>query len=64
LKKAMIKEVVEIEEKINKVWNIRQRDDKSILAYTYYYKSLVVLVKAMIKNYEEIYWYTFGLCES
>ncbi|CAG8837262.1 2241_t:CDS:2, partial [Racocetra persica] len=60
LKKAMIKEVVEIEEKINKVWNIRQRDDKSILAYTYHYESLVVPVKAIIKNYEEMYWYTFG----
>ncbi|CAG8795472.1 9388_t:CDS:2, partial [Racocetra persica] len=47
LKKAMIKEVVEIEEKINKVWNIRQRDDESILAYTYRYESLVVLVESM-----------------
>ncbi|CAG8851076.1 1812_t:CDS:1, partial [Racocetra persica] len=51
-------------EKINKVWNIRQRDDESILAYTYHYESLVVPVKTMIKNYEEMYWYTFGLCES
>ncbi|CAG8848041.1 8227_t:CDS:2, partial [Racocetra persica] len=34
--------VVEIEEKINKVWNIRQRDDETILAYTYRYESLVV----------------------
>ncbi|RIB29650.1 hypothetical protein C2G38_2154693 [Gigaspora rosea] len=57
LKKAMIKGVVEVEEKINKVWRIRQRDDKSILMYTYRYEALVAPVKRMIKDK---YWYISG----
>ncbi|CAG8729755.1 6477_t:CDS:2, partial [Gigaspora margarita] len=61
LKKAMVKEVVEIEEKINKAWSIKQKDNKSILTYTYCYKTLVALVKGLIKDYEEMYWYIFGL---
>ncbi|CAG8620012.1 17441_t:CDS:2, partial [Racocetra fulgida] len=64
LKKAMIKGIVEVEEKINKVWSIKQKDHESILSYTYRYETLVVLVKGIIKDYKELYWYIGGLCES
>ncbi|CAG8807392.1 17652_t:CDS:2, partial [Racocetra fulgida] len=52
-----VKRVVEVEEKVNKVWNIKQRDNESILMYTYRYETLVAPVKGIIKDYEELYWY-------
>ncbi|RIB26691.1 hypothetical protein C2G38_2162749 [Gigaspora rosea] len=61
---ALIKGVVEVEEKINKVWSIKQRNNESILMYTYHYETLVALVKGFIKDYEEMYWYIFGLKKS
>ncbi|CAG8625550.1 7266_t:CDS:2, partial [Racocetra fulgida] len=45
--KAMIKGIVEVEEKINKVWNIKQKDHESILLYTYRYETLVAPVESM-----------------
>ncbi|CAG8833195.1 21828_t:CDS:1, partial [Gigaspora margarita] len=55
LKKEIIKGVIKVEEKINKVWSIKQIDNESILMYTYRYETLVALVKGIIKDYEETY---------
>ncbi|CAG8814882.1 12080_t:CDS:1, partial [Racocetra fulgida] len=60
---AMIKGVVEVEEKINRLTQIKQQDE-SVLIYTYRYEMEVAPIRHAIRDYEEMFWFIFGLKES
>ncbi|CAG8847267.1 29298_t:CDS:2, partial [Gigaspora margarita] len=47
LKKEIIKSIVKVEEKINKIWSIKQKDNESILIYTYRYETLVASIESI-----------------
>ncbi|CAG8825178.1 28586_t:CDS:2, partial [Gigaspora margarita] len=55
------KGVVEVDKRIDHLFQIKQEQDEFVLMYAYYYEKQVIPIKHAIRDYKEIFWFIFEL---